>query len=120
MSLAMAREYLSEARQGMQIGTPRLATNGVYMAWFHAARAVLFHDGIREKRTHYCIELYLGTYAASGNLESRWVTLFGRIRSMREQNQYSFETPASGEEIEGWLSITEQFIERIETVPKLP
>ena len=89
------------------------------MVWFHAARAVLFRDGIREK-SHYCVEQYLGTYVASGKLDNKWVTLLGRVRGKRDQSQYSFEAPASMEEIEGSLELAEQFIEKIEVLLTMP
>jgi len=84
-SLNTARAYLEEAQQVIRIGSQRLAMNGVYMVWFHAARAVLFRDGIREK-SHYCVEQYLGTYVASGKLDNKWVTLLGRVRGKRDQS----------------------------------
>ncbi|KUG20053.1 MAG: HEPN domain-containing protein [Methanomicrobiaceae archaeon] len=56
-SLSLASSYLAEARQVAGVGANRMSLTGAYMAWFHAARAVLFRDGIREK-SHYCIELY--------------------------------------------------------------
>ncbi|MDD1720219.1 MAG: HEPN domain-containing protein, partial [Methanoregulaceae archaeon] len=73
-SLEVARAYLQEARQVLPAGNPRLATSGVYMAWSHAARAVLLRDGVRE-RTHYCVEQYLSTYVVSGKLDPKWVTM---------------------------------------------
>jgi uncharacterized protein (UPF0332 family) len=93
--------------------------NGVYMVWFHAARAVLFRDGIREK-SHYCVEQYMGTYVASGKLDSKWVTLLGRIRGKRDQSQYSFESPTSKEEIKGSLELAERFIETNEILLTMP
>lgn len=45
-SLNLASSYLCEARQVTGIGANRMSLTGAYMAWFHAARAVLFRDGI--------------------------------------------------------------------------
>ncbi|HVP94349.1 MAG TPA: HEPN domain-containing protein [Methanoregulaceae archaeon] len=118
-SLATAWAYLEEAKQVVPAGSFRLATNGVYFAWFHAARALLFRDGVREK-SHYCIGRYLETYAGSGRLEGKWVTLFDRIRKKREDNQYSSDVPSSKEEIEGSLVLAEQFIKTIEDLIKNP
>jgi len=85
-SIALARAYLDEARQSGAIGTTRLAMNGLYFAWFHAGRSVLFRDGIREK-SHYCLEQYLGTYVSAGRLDARWLSQFGRMRKKRERTQ---------------------------------
>jgi uncharacterized protein (UPF0332 family) len=114
-SLELARAYLTEARQSIGIGNNRLAMNGVYFAWFHAARAVLFRDGIREK-SHYRLEQYLKTYAADGSLDTKWIVLFGRMRRKREESQYSLSPPPLREEIEGVLDLTQQFIEEMSRI----
>ncbi len=82
---------------------------------FHAARAVLFRDGIREK-SHFCIEQYLNTYVESGTLEAKWVALFASLRSKRDINQYGFEPVASKEEIEASVLLAARFIDRMATL----
>ena len=114
-SIALARAYLDEARQSGAIGTTRLAMNGLYFAWFHAGRSVLFADGIREK-SHYCLEQYLGTYVTAGRLDPRWLSLFSRMRKRREESQYSFSPAPLPDEIESVLDLTEQFIDRMESL----
>jgi uncharacterized protein (UPF0332 family) len=42
-----------------------------YMGYFHAARAILFRDGVREK-SHYCIGVYLEYYCEKKMLEDEW------------------------------------------------
>lgn len=114
-SLALARAYLDEARQSGAIGTTRLAMNGLYFAWFHAGRSILFRDGIREK-SHYCLEQYLSTYVSSGKLDTRWLSLFGRMRKKREESQYSFSPAPLSDEINTVLDLTEQFIDLMENL----
>lgn len=114
-SIALARAYLDEARQSGAIGTTRLAMNGLYFAWFHAGRSVLFRDGIREK-SHYCLEQYLGTYVSSGRLDAKWITLFGRMRKKRETSQYSFSPAPLPDEIDSVVDLTEQFIDQMEKI----
>lgn len=114
-SIALARAYLDEARQSGAIGTTRLAMNGLYFAWFHAGRSVLFRDGIREK-SHYCLEQYLGTYVSAGRLDARWLSLFGRMRKKRESSQYSFSPAPLPDEIESVIKLTEEFIDRMEEI----
>jgi uncharacterized protein (UPF0332 family) len=111
-SLNLAREYLVEARKSLSVENNRLAMNGVYFVWFHAARAVLFRDGIREK-SHYCLQQYLETYVTNGCLDRKWITLFGRMRKKREDSQYSLNPPPLREETESVLGLTEEFIEKI-------
>ncbi|MBT0734247.1 HEPN domain-containing protein [Methanoculleus bourgensis] len=112
-SLSLAQSYLDEARQIAGIGARRMSLTGAYMAWFHAARAVLFRDGIREK-SHYCIELYLNHYAQSGDLEEEWVLMFGRLRTQRHESQYSFGPAPTDAEVLAAIEHAGQFIERIQ------
>jgi uncharacterized protein (UPF0332 family) len=95
----------------------RAATNSMYIAVFHAARAILFRDGIREK-SHFCLEQYLLTYVQSGALELKWMTWYGSMRMRRDSNQYGFEPPGSREEIEASIELAAGFIERIESLLK--
>jgi uncharacterized protein (UPF0332 family) len=76
---------------------------------FHAARAILFRDGIREK-SHFCMERYLETYVSSQTLEKRWIILFGGMREGTEKNQFDLIPPATPEEIEELLILADQFI----------
>jgi uncharacterized protein (UPF0332 family) len=118
-SLDTAREYLREAELVAGTGSFRLAMNGIYMACFHAARAVLFRDGIREK-SHYCIGRYLEIYTSSGEMDAKWVNFFDRVRKKREENQYSCEVPPSEKEIHGLLELAGEFIGIIENLMKKP
>ena len=114
-SLRAAQENLYEAQEAAKGGLFRAATNSTYVAIFHAARAILFRDGIREK-SHFCLEQYLNTYVASGKLESKWVAFFASQRSKRDVNQYGFEPPATREELDISMQLAAQFIDRMETL----
>jgi uncharacterized protein (UPF0332 family) len=118
-SILQARVLLQEAKNAMGSDSPILAMSGIYFAMFHAARAVLFHDGIREK-SHFCAERYLETYVSSGKIGKNWITLFGRMRERREKNQYDFSAPASPEEIEGSWELARDFIRVIEEIFTIP
>jgi uncharacterized protein (UPF0332 family) len=66
--LAQALEWVNEAGYDCDAGSLRSAMMAAYMGYFHAARAVLFRDGVREK-SHYCIGVYLESYRERGMLE---------------------------------------------------
>jgi uncharacterized protein (UPF0332 family) len=83
-----------------------------YMAMFHAARAVLFRDGIREK-SHYCIARYLDKYVDEDLLEEEWVVLLDRIRDVRHQDQYTLYHHTTEEEASFSIKISKQFVKRI-------
>ena len=114
-SLCTARDNLHEAEEAGKSGLLRAATNSTYVAIFHAARAILFRDGIREK-SHFCIEQYLHTYVTSGALELKWVILYGNLRSKRDVNQYGFEPPPTKEEAMAAVQLATQFIDRMEAL----
>jgi len=85
----------------------------VYMGYFHSARAVLYHDGIREK-SHFCIGVYLETYVKSGRLEEEWTVLFDHVRGLRQADQYSLDARPTKEEAEAAVNGADRFINRME------
>jgi uncharacterized protein (UPF0332 family) len=97
-SLAQAREWVTEAGYDGDAGSLRSALMAAYMGYFHAARAVLFRDGIREKN-HYCIGVYLESYREKGLLEDVWVLQFDHMRGLRQSDQYSLDARPTLEEV---------------------
>jgi len=116
-SLAQAREWLSEAEKNIGVETYKSALASIYLAFFHAARAVLFRDGVREK-SHYCVGIYLEKYVQQGVLEEEWVMIFDRMRSARHTDQYSFQVHPSSEEVESAFKTAKRFIKRMERLIK--
>jgi len=112
-SLEQARVWVDEAKHTLEAGAYRSGLMAVYMGYFHAARTVLFRDGLREK-SHICIELYLEDYVRRGRLEEEWTLLFHRLRSARHLDQYSFGAPPTEDEVEYAIANAEAFIDRIE------
>jgi len=56
--IANARRHLDNARRCIDAGMDDLAVVSAYTAMFHAARALLYKDGIKE-RSHVCVVAYL-------------------------------------------------------------
>ena len=108
-----AMEWLSEAETNLAAEANRSAISSSYLAVFHAARAVLFRDGVREK-SHYCIGLYMQRYVDEGSFEEEWPMLFDRMRSVRHADQYSLEPKPTEEEVRACSELAKRFIERIE------
>jgi len=106
-SLEQARIWVDEAKQTLDAGAYR---SGLMV---HAARSVLFRDGLREK-SHICIELYLEEYVRRGRLEEEWTLLYHRLRSARHLDQYSFGASPTEDEVEYAIVHAEAFIDRIE------
>ncbi len=57
-SLKLAESNLEDARVTLSTGRYRVVVVSSYTAMFHAARAVMFRDGIKE-RSHECVPVYL-------------------------------------------------------------
>jgi uncharacterized protein (UPF0332 family) len=112
-SLLQAGDWLTEAEKNLEAGALRSSISSAYLAVFHSARAVLFRDGVREKR-HYCIGLYLQKYVEEGALEEEWPVLFDRIRSIRHSDHYSFMAKPTEEEALAAIDLAKRFVERME------
>ena len=119
LSLAQAREWLKEAGYDCDAGAPRSAFMAAYMGYFHAARAVLYRDGVREK-SHYCIGVYLESYGEKGLLEDEWILQFDHIRGLRQNDQYSLDARPTVQEVQQAVAEAEKFIERMEQLVKTP
>lgn len=67
-----------------------------YAAMFHAARALLFRDGAREK-SHYAVFVYLKE-KYSDRLERRFINELNALRLERHEISYGLEKPEIKEE----------------------
>lgn len=112
-SLDSARAWLEEGEVTLRAGAVRSAVVATYMAYFHAARSVLYRDGLREK-SHRCILLYLEFYTANGKLETEFVETFERVMSLRHEDQYSLGAEPDPREIASILAWAPRFIQAME------
>jgi len=63
----------------------------LYNAFFHAARALLFKDGIKE-RSHFCVARYVEPeYVLKNRLDKKFVLFLDSLRDMRHNTQYSLD-----------------------------
>ncbi|NJF24985.1 HEPN domain-containing protein [Thermococcus sp. Bubb.Bath] len=110
LSIKRAEEWLEEAKRNEEFGSYRTSLMASYLAMFHAARAVLFRDGWREK-SHYCVARYIEEfYAKTGKLEGYWVELLDRMRELRHEDQYDVPYAPEPEEVGEALKVAEEFI----------
>jgi uncharacterized protein (UPF0332 family) len=82
----------------------------IYTAMFHAARALLYRDGFKEK-SHYAIYIYL-CEKYSGKIEEKYITEFNNLRMDRHNLMYSIDTPQDTSELESieTIKIVKKFI----------
>jgi uncharacterized protein (UPF0332 family) len=106
--LKTARDDLSTAKDSLKNGNYKWATVQAYYAMFHAARALLYHKGYREK-SHYCLFLAMKEfYASEGILEMRLVESFQMAKAMREGADY--ENTFDSASAESLVEQAEEFV----------
>jgi uncharacterized protein (UPF0332 family) len=87
--MTAAREDLNEARDRLVHGKFKYATINSYYAIFHAARALLYSRGYRE-RSHSCLAVALeALFVEQGLLEIRFVRIFRESMALRENADYT-------------------------------
>ena len=112
-SISKADNWLGESQKTFQGEAYDSSVMSSYLVMFHAARAVLFYDGYREK-SHACVARYLeDQYVNRKKLEKKWVDLFDYHRAMRDLSFFS-----SKEEAQKAIESAEEFLQRIQQLFK--
>lgn len=89
--LKTAQEDLKAAQESLKHGNEKWATIQAYYAMFHAARALLYSEGYREK-SHYClIAAMKALFVEAGILDIRFVDALQTAKVLRENADYSNE-----------------------------
>jgi uncharacterized protein (UPF0332 family) len=115
-SLKQAEHFLSEAQDLIELNKKDIAYLILYEASFHAARAILFKDGIKE-RSHYCISKYLEEkYGEKEIISLRQAVIFDSLRIKRNEIQYSIEKTKINENLNEIYNEVEGLIERIKKI----
>ena len=84
-----AQEDLAEATDRLSHCRYKYATINAYYAIFHAARALLYSRGFRE-RSHYCLGIALeALFVEPGYLAGRYIRTFQGVMALREDADYS-------------------------------
>lgn len=86
--LRQAEDDLASARDSLRSGDNKWATIQAYYSMFHAAKAVLFSAGYRE-RSHYCILLFLDKLVNEGRLETNFANDFRSAMFLRKEADYN-------------------------------
>jgi len=115
-SLRKAEKWLEEAMKTFKSGVFNSSVLASYMAMFHAARAILFLDGFREK-SHACVARYLEEkYVKTGKLEMNWIELLDHYREIRHDDQYSLNFFSTKEEAGKSFESASHFLARIKVL----
>jgi len=112
-SINASLRWLQESEKGLKNGMFNSSVLASYLGMFHAARAILFYDGFREK-SHYCIARYLEEkYVKNKLLDNKYVNLLDHYRELRHNSQYDLSFFASKEEAKNMLDCSKEFVDQI-------
>jgi len=112
--LAQASFFLREADELLSLQKRVMASIALYNAFFHAARALLFNDGVKE-RSHYCIARYLEErYVTTRRVESHFLDAFETVMSIRHNAQYGTDELVIEEDLAELSTLCRSFIDVVE------
>ncbi|MEA3432511.1 MAG: HEPN domain-containing protein [candidate division WOR-3 bacterium] len=112
--LSIAQNDLSDAKAGFENQRYKWSTIQAYYAMFHAARALIYSRGYREK-SHYCLAIALrALFADEGLVESQSVRDFFNAMNLREAADY--EAKFSESRAKAVIDSAERFIEKAATI----
>lgn len=95
-SLARASSYIDKARSNLDLNNYDLVVVCAYTSMFHAARALLFRDGYKE-RSHICLISFIEEKYPEIGSYARQVDLYRRARHNALYNPNSIQSLADAE-----------------------
>ena len=108
--LSVARSDLLDAKAGYENRRYKWSTIQAYYAMFHAARALIYSRGYREK-SHYCLLVALrALFIEEGKLDAQTGRDFLNAMNLREAADYQSEFSGSG--ARAVITSAEKFVER--------
>ena len=94
--ISIANSDLSDAKAGFDNQRYKWSTIQAYYAMFHAARALIYSQGYREK-SHYCLAVALRVlFVDEGKMDAKTVRDFFNAMNLREAADYEAEFSQSG------------------------
>lgn len=108
-SLKLSMNNIEDAIANLSIHRYRVVAISSYSAMFHAARAILFRDGIKE-RSHECIPIYLKEkYPELETLAN----ILDSYRRFRHDAIYGLDFVMDEEEARTALDSAKEFLEKV-------
>jgi uncharacterized protein (UPF0332 family) len=112
--LKVALDDLTEAKDRFRHERYKYATINAYYATFHAARALLFSKGYRE-RSHYALYVAIeALFVETGLLEKRYSHILKDSMSLREDADYGGEFSKDGASLS--INNAEEFMKKAKEV----
>ena len=108
--LSVAKSDLSDAKAGHENERYKWSPIQAYYSMFHAARALIYSQGYREK-SHYCLAIALRSlFVDEGTMDAKLVRDFLNAMNLREAADYEAEFSQSG--AKAVIASAEDFIEK--------
>lgn len=109
-SIKVSERYLGEAKKNLGIQLHDMAIIASYSSVFHAARAILFKDGVGE-RSHFAIYEYLRE--KHKDLGAEQIASFDLYRKLRHSVSYGLDTVVGERDAEEAIKFAEGFLLRV-------
>lgn len=112
--LSVAKSDLVDAKAGYENERYKWSTIQAYYAMFHAARALVYSKGYREK-SHYCLAVALrALFVDEGEMDAKLARDFLNAMNLREAADYESEFSQSG--AKAVITAAEKFIEKAKVI----
>ncbi len=118
--LVSVEENLTAGRALIDLGLLRPAMTRVYYAVFHAARALLFAEGLEPRSHDGTLHLLNLHYIKPGLLEPKWNRVFSRLQKYREEADYGGAFILDREGLEEESAAAAQFCSRAREILERP
>lgn len=115
-SLEISQKTFDEAKQGLKFKMYKYVLAWAYMAMFHSARAILYHEGIQEK-SHYATYFYLKE-KYKDKMPKEIINLLNIYRVERHEAMYGLDYFPKKDEAEESIKDAESFIKYIKDILK--
>jgi len=108
--ISVARSDLFDSKSGYESERYKWSTIQAYYAMFHAARALVFSEGYREK-SHYCLAVALrALFVDNKRMAAQSVHDFLNAMNLREAADYESDFSKAG--AQAVITAAEKFIEQ--------
>ena len=115
-SLEISKKYLNDCKNLINMSAFNLVILSAYTSMFHAARALLYRDGIQEK-SHFAVYIYINE-KYSGKIPKNLIEAFKSYQLERHEVLYGFNGKIEREDAESAIEDAEEFLIKIKEILK--
>ncbi len=109
-SMELSMSYIEDAEKNVSMECYRIVMISGYTAMFHAGRAIMFRDGVKE-RSHECIPLYIKEIYPALEVTAN---LLDSYRKMRHETLYGLESEITPDDAKAALNAAKIIYDNID------